>query len=82
MNVLSLIKNTRYLKVHIYYLFPGLTIGFYTSFLYKLIVFSVKQDDGETDNDFQHRLNFSEGLVFISLGLSQLLTGILMNRFS
>lgn len=80
--MLSLIKNTRYLKVHIYYLFPGLTIGFYTSFLYKLIVFSVKQDDGETDNDFQHRLNFSEGLVFISLGLSQLLTGILMNRFS
>lgn len=39
------------------------------------------RDDGESDEDYNHRLNFCEGLVFITLGVSQLVTGILM-RFS
>ena len=46
-----------------------------------MVVESVPQDQGESDDDYNHRLNFSEGLVFITLGLSQLATGILM-RFA
>jgi len=63
-------------------LFPGLTVAFYAGFLYKLIKISVKQEDGEDIDVYNKRLNESQGYVFIALGLSQLLTGIFMNRFS
>ncbi len=32
--------------------------------------------------DYERRVNFSSGLVFISLGLSNIVTGLLMNRFA
>lgn len=64
-----------------YFWFPGLAVSFYAGFLYKLVLDSVIREDGESDEDYNHRVNFSEGLVFITLGVSQLITGIMM-RFS
>lgn len=56
-------------------------MSFYAGFLYKLVTGSVTQNEGESEEDFKHRLNFCEGLVFITLGLSQLFTGLLYNSF-
>lgn len=74
-------SDKKYMYLNIYFWFPGLTVSFYAGFLYKLVLDSLNQDEGESDEDFKHRVNFSEGLVFMTLGLSQLVTGILM-RFS
>ena len=61
-------------------MFPGLTIGFYAGFLYKLVKINLPQAEGESEDDYQQRLNEFNGYVFISLGFSQLFTGLIMNR--
>lgn len=80
--VWAIIKNSKYIYLNIYFLFPGLTVAFYAGFLYKLVKGSLFQGKDESDEDFNHRINFCEGLTFITLGLSQGLTGIVMNRFA
>ena len=41
-------SNNRYLIV--YYFFPGLCVGFYATFIYKLVGFSLPQETGETSD--------------------------------
>jgi MFS family permease len=62
-------------------MFPGLTVSFYIGFLYKLVKGSLAQNADESDKHFKDRVNFDEGLVMVTLGISQALTGLLMNRF-
>jgi MFS family permease len=63
-----------------YYFFPGLCVAFYATFLFKLIGLSIKQAEDETKTDYNKRVSYYSGLVFISLGVSQALTGFIMNR--
>lgn len=65
-----------------YFFFPGLTVAFYAGFLYKLVKLSIIQEDHEDEDTYNKRVNEYEGYVFITLGLSQILTGFWMNRFS
>lgn len=65
----------------IYFYFPGICIGFYATFLYKLIGISLPKDNNETEDDYNQRVYFYTGLTFISLGVSQAIVGILLNRF-
>lgn len=78
--VWAIASDSKYKYLNAYFFFPGLCVSFYAGFLYKLVKLSVIQHKDESDADYNHRLNFSEGLVFITLGLSQLITGIIMNR--
>jgi MFS family permease len=43
---------------------------------------SLPQEKNEHEDDYNRRVNEHEGYVFITLGLSQILTGFLMNRFA
>ena len=63
-----------------YYFFPGLCVAFYATFLYKLIGLSIKQGANEQKSEYNKRVSFYSGLVFISLGVSQALTGFVMSR--
>lgn len=74
--------DRKYINLNIYFWFPGLAVACYAGFLYKVVQSSLQKEQGETDEDFNHRVNFSEGLVFITLGVSQMMTGLLMNRFA
>ena len=78
--MISLLKDTKYKFLFIYYFFPGLAVGFYATFLYKLIGLSIKQESGQSDDDYNKKVSFYSGLVFIALGLSQALTGLILNR--
>ena len=77
-----MIKNKKHISLLIYYLLPGFAISFYAGFLYKLVGNSLPQEDGESTDDYNKRISFNDGLVFIALGGSQLLNGLLMNRFA
>lgn len=57
-----------------------MAIGFYATFLFKLVGLSIKKDDGEIDDDYKKRVSYYTGFVFIALGISQALTGFVMNR--
>ena len=76
-----MIKSKKHRNLIMYYYFPGLCVGFYATFLYKLIGLSLPQNSDELDDDYNKRVSFNSGLVFISLGVSQALTGFLLNRF-
>jgi MFS family permease len=77
-----MIRNPQNRNLIAYYFFPGLCVGFYATYIYKLIAFSLPKDSEETDDDHKKRVNFYSGLVFIVLGVSQATTGFLMNRFA
>lgn len=79
--VVEIIKSSKHRNLILYYFFPGLCVGFYATFLYKLIGLSLPQKSDETVDDYNKRVSFYSGLVFISLGVSQALTGLLLNRF-
>lgn len=64
----------------LYYAFAGVTIGCYAGFVYKLVARSYKQSTDQTDDDYSKQLKFYTGLVFIALGVSQVLAGFVMNR--
>ena len=64
----------------LYYTFAGVTIACYTGFIYKLINRSYKKSEGESEEEYEKSLKFHTGLVFIALGISQSLTGFIMNR--
>lgn len=80
--MVALIQNKKYISLHIYYLLPSFAIAFYTGFLYKLVGNSLPQGEDEPDDDYNQRVSFSDGLVFIALGVSQVFNAVLMNRFS
>lgn len=42
--IIAIIRDKKYRYLNIYYMFPGLCVGFYVAFLYKLIALSVKQN--------------------------------------
>jgi hypothetical protein len=67
-------KDTKYIYLTIYYFFPGLTIGFYATFVSTLVSSSLPFTTGQD-------LIVSTGYVFIALGVSQSITGLVMNRF-
>lgn len=35
--IINLIKNTQYIYLHLYYYFPGVVVGFYATYLYKIV---------------------------------------------
>lgn len=74
-------KDTKYIFLVIYMYFPGLTIGFYATFVSTLVSSSIPIDAGETTEDYDSRLNYMRGYVFIALGISQAITGLILNRF-
>lgn len=59
-----------------------MTVACYAGFLYQLIKKSYPKSQEQTDDTYNKDLKFHEGLVFIVLGCSQVVTGLLMNRFS
>ena len=59
-------------------MFPGLTVGFYATYIYKLVIFSLPQEIDENDDDYSQRINFYSGLVFIVLGTSMAATGFIL----
>lgn len=75
-----MLKGKKHKYLLFYYFFPGLCVAFYATFLYKLIGLSIKQDPDEVKADYNKRVSFYSGLVFISLGVSQALTGFVMSR--
>lgn len=80
--MLALIKDSKNRNLIAYFFFPGLCVGFYATFLYKLIALSLPIEQDESTDDHSKRVSFYSGLVFIALGVSQALTGFLMNRFA
>lgn len=44
-----MIKHRDNLDLIVYYFFPGLTVGFYATFIYKLIGLSLPQESDESD---------------------------------
>jgi hypothetical protein len=80
MKVLAIFKEEKYKYLLTYYFFPGMCVGFYATYLFKLIGMSIVQDSGEDTTDYNKRVSFYTGLVFIALGLSQAITGFVMNR--
>ena len=64
----------------LYYVFIGMVIACYAGFLFKLIDRSYKQSEGQSDADYKKDLKFHTGLVFILMGVSQVLTSLIMNR--
>ena len=59
-------------------MFPGITVGFYATYISKLVKFSIPQDLDESKDDYAQRLNYYSGLVFIVLGSSMAITGVSM----
>lgn len=59
-----------------------MTVACYAGFLYQLIKKAYPKSPEQTDDTYSKDLKFHEGLVFIVLGVSQVATGFLMNRFS
>lgn len=80
--MLGLIKDSKNRNLVYYFFFPGLCVGFYATFIYKLIALSLPIEEDETVEDHNKRVSYYSGLVFIALGVSQALTGFLMNRFA
>ena len=78
--MISILKEKKNKNLIFYFFFPGLCVAFYATFLFKLIGLSIIQDAGESDSDYHKRVSFYTGLVFISLGVSQAITGFAMNR--
>ena len=76
----SILKNSKYRNLFLYYFFPGVAVGFYATFIYKLIGLSLVQEEHESDDDYNKKVSFRSGMVFIALGFSQALTGFIMNR--
>jgi MFS family permease len=79
--IVKMIKNSDYKYLFMYFYFPGVAIGFYATFLYKLVAYSLPQTPDQTDDDYQKFLNYRNGYVFLALGVSQACVGIFMNRF-
>jgi hypothetical protein len=75
-----MLKEKKYRFLFIYYFFPGLCVAFYATFLFKLIGLSIKREWNEEKADYNKRVSFYSGLVFIGLGISQALTGIIMSK--
>ena len=74
----EMFKDTFNKGLLIYYILPGLTVGFYATFIYKLVIFSLPQEPYESDDDYHHRISFKSGLVFIVLGGGMAFTGLSM----
>ena len=77
----SIITDLKYIYFIIYLYFPGVTIGFYATFLSNLVQHSIPQEAGQSDADYEDRINYLKGYVFIVLGVSQALTGLVMNQW-
>lgn len=45
--VISIIKDGKYKFLLIYFFFPGLCVGFYATFLFKLVKLSVETNSGD-----------------------------------
>jgi hypothetical protein len=80
MKVFAIFKQKKFKYLLYYYFFPGLCVAFYATFLFKLIGLSIKQNANEPKSDYNKRVSFYSGLVFIALGVSQALTGFVMSR--
>lgn len=79
--IVDLIKEKGSFSIHLYYTFTGVTVACYAGYLYTLVVRAYPKADGQEDEVYKKDLKFHTGLVFIALGASQVLTGLLMNRF-
>jgi hypothetical protein len=79
--IITLLKSKDYRYLTIYYYFPGIAIGFYATFLYKLVGYALPQEADQSKEDYDKFLNYRTGYVFLSLGVSQACVGILMNLF-
>ena len=77
----AIMGNFKYIFFNIYLYFPGITIGFYATFLANLVKNSIPQEPDQSDADYNDRINYLKGYVFIALGVSQALTGLVMNRW-
>lgn len=63
-----------------YYTFAGVVLGCFAGFIYKLVNKSLKKGIGENDEEFTMSLKLHTGYVYIVLGCSQVLTGLVLNR--
>jgi hypothetical protein len=81
LKIIALIKNRQYSCLTLYYYFPGVSTGFYTTFLYKLVGHALPQRNGQSNHDYEQFLNYRTGLVLLSLGAAQVMVGIVMNQF-
>lgn len=65
----------------VYQVLIGVSNGFYLTYLYKIIVESLPgQYSDETSEDYDKRLYYYEGLVFIAMSVAQTLCGVMENR--
>lgn len=57
-------------------------MAFYSTYMYKIVKITLPVGIGETIDDYNKRLNLSEGLVFITVGVSQVTTAILYRKYT
>lgn len=80
-SIKDLIVEKGSFTIHLYYTFTGVTVACYAGYLYTLVKKAYPQPSEQEDETYKKDLKFHTGLVFIALGVSQVLTGLLMNRF-
>jgi len=42
--VTAMLRNPKHRSIIIYYFFPGLCVGFYATFIYRLVAFSIAKE--------------------------------------
>lgn len=80
-SIKELITEKGSFNIHLYYTFTGVTVACYAGYLYTLVVRAYPKAEGQEEENYKKDLKFHTGLVFIALGVSQVVTGLLMNRF-
>lgn len=56
-------------------------MAFYSGYLYKIIKTTILGQNQQSLEDYQKELNFSQGLVFIMLGVAQVITGYSFRKY-
>ena len=79
--ITTILKEARYKFLNIYLFFPGVTIGFYATFVSTLVAESLPQGADESTDDYDKRIDTMRGYVFITLGVTQAISGFIINRF-
>ncbi len=57
-------------------------MAFYSGYLYKIVRLTIIRHETESSNEFDQKINFYQGMVFIGLGIAQVFTGFSYRKYS
>jgi hypothetical protein len=57
-------------------------MAFYSGYLYKIVRITIFRLETESSNEYDQKTNFYQGMVFIGLGIAQVLTGFCYRKYS